>query len=144
MRQMISQPTRPRERRSGMKDRKEGTIRSTLSRLKKRGLVTNKNNVWQITEAGRRYCEEKIFRKAQRKKDAERVKNMIVIFDVPEKEKYKRDWLRRELAGMGFTVLQKSVWFGPSPLSQDFVRSAGEMSVLQYMKFFEAKIEEIV
>ena len=69
---------------------------------------------------------------------------MIVAFDVPEHERYKRDWLREELLVLGFEPIQKSVWFGPSPLPENFVRELGSRELLSYLKFFRAREEELV
>src|SRR3989344_2297817 len=44
----------------------------------------------------------------------------ILIFDVPEKIRGKRDFLRRELIDFGFYPLQKSVWVYPYNLPEDF------------------------
>ena len=46
---------------------------------------------------------------------------MIVIFDIPEIRKNKRNWLRGDLMALGFMQLQKSVWFGPAPLPKKFI-----------------------
>lgn len=45
----------------------------------------------------------------------------IVIFDVPERDRRKRDVLRLELVSSGFKQLQKSVWTGDRPVTKDFI-----------------------
>src|SRR3989338_211709 len=90
-----------------------------LHRLKKRGYVQNpERGVWRITAQGREYFRKEISRKRSlpehiREKIKSKTKNLIVAFDLPEKHKRERAWLRAELTGLGFTMLQKSVWFGP-------------------------------
>ena len=69
---------------------------------------------------------------------------MIVAFDIPEREKRKRGWLRRELANLGFEMLQKSIWLGPSPVPKDFIQSLRDAELLGYIKFFRAHETEIV
>lgn len=44
----------------------------------------------------------------------------ILIFDIPEKIRWKRDLLRKELRDFWFYPLQKSVWVYPYPLPADF------------------------
>jgi coproporphyrinogen III oxidase-like Fe-S oxidoreductase len=39
---------------------KEQTIRTTLTRLKKRGLVENENKIWKITNRGREWLKNKL------------------------------------------------------------------------------------
>jgi len=124
-------------------------MRVTLSRLKKRGLVEKKGKMWRITKLGREYLHRAsgafhwpIHSKATRATRAP--KNMVIVFDVPEKEKRKRNWLRAELRLVGFTILQESVWFGPAPVPESFAKNVKELQLLPYLKFFEAKEKDIV
>ncbi len=124
------------------------TFWKTLSRLEQRGLVENKGNQWKITSLGLDYLK-----KLQRKKKlpkhsakslSSKPKRMIIIFDIPEKFRRERAWLRFELTNLGFVMLQKSVWFGPAPLPKEFIKSLKELKILPYLKFFKATEEEIV
>jgi phenylacetic acid degradation operon negative regulatory protein len=124
---------------------KEQTLRTTLSRLKKQGLLKNENNFWKITKEGLHYLKKISARNHHFKIPFNSsTKNMIVIFDIPELHKKKRDWLRIELINLGFSMLQKSVWFGPSPLPKEFVKYVNEINVLPYIKFFKAEEKNIV
>lgn len=52
----------------------------------------------------------------------------ILIFDIPEKSRLKRDYLRRKLYDIGFGHLQKSVWVSPFDIIrevQEFLRFHG-------------------
>jgi DNA-binding transcriptional regulator PaaX len=73
----------------------------------------------------------------------EKPKRLIVIFDIPEKKKKYREWLRLELVGFGFTLIQKSVWLGPS-LPKEFVEYLEEVSILKYIRFFNASEADII
>lgn len=44
----------------------------------------------------------------------------ILIFDIPEKQRRKRDALRQKLNELNFYQLQKSVWITPFPLPAEF------------------------
>ena len=68
---------------------------------------------------------------------------MIVAFDVPERKRSQRDWLRAELKILGFIQLQKSVWFGPAPLPKTFILAVRDIHLLQYIKFYRANEYEV-
>jgi len=118
-------------------------LRATLSRLKKNNLVTLKRGNWTASDDGatRAKTDPRPWRKAARPPKSE--KNMIIIFDVPEIEKLKRDWLSVELKALGFVMLQKSVWFGPAPVPKEFIEALHKLKILPCMRFFTAKEAEI-
>lgn len=119
----------------------EGTIRTTLWRLKRKGFLENNNRAWKLTKKGKEYITAKLFRRST---PTSKKKRLIIAFDVPEKMRKKRDWLRGELIVFGFKSLQKSVWFGPVPLPEYFIEEAKQRGVLQYIRFFEAKEADII
>lgn len=123
-------------------------FRNMLSQLKKRGLAENTNSIWSITQKGNDFVTAHLYPRVQKRneylKSQGRKKNMIIAFDIPETYRKKRDWLRMELVSLGFVQLQKSVWFGPSPLPNKFMENLNELSVFTFMKFFEAKESDII
>lgn len=130
---------------------KNATISNTLYRLQKRGFVERKNDIWHVTQKGIEYLGKRMITlKKYPRGSYDRIrirkkgKDMVIAFDVPEKYRKRRSWLRMELDALGFAPLQKSVWFGPAPLPKEFVDTLGQLNVLKYMKFFEAKQREIV
>jgi DNA-binding transcriptional regulator PaaX len=123
------------------------TIQVTLYRLKKRGLVESNAGIWKLTQLGKESLSRltaRVLPRHSEKVFAKKTKDMIISFDVPEKYKTKRDWLRAELICLGFSMLQKSVWFGPAPLPKNFIDSLRLMNLLPYIKFFEAKEADII
>jgi DNA-binding transcriptional regulator PaaX len=126
--------------RQGRREVSDAVMRVTLSRLKRRGFVQHKDGRWSIGELGRRYLRLR----AEKAQNTQKKKAIIVAFDIPERKKLNRNWLRNELISFGFEMLQKSVWFGPAPLSEEFIRSLGERGLLPHLKFFEAKEAEVV
>src|SRR3989338_3301735 len=124
----------------------ENVFRVTLSRLKQKGLVENQNRIWNITHRGRAYLSRKQPRLPVHASPVleKRHKNMIIAFDIPEREKKKRNWLRGELINLGFEMLQKSFWLGPSPLPKEFIHTLRDFKILPYIKFFKAQETEIV
>jgi hypothetical protein len=59
-----------------------------------------------------------------------------VIFDVPEKESYKRRWLRSVLKNMNFKMLQKSVWVGRTKVPKSLLDDMGALGMLDYVDIF--------
>ena len=46
----------------------------------------------------------------------------LVVYDIPETERKKREWIRSALVVSGYNQLQRSVWLGYCPLPQKFVK----------------------
>jgi DNA-binding transcriptional regulator PaaX len=134
-------------------DTQDGTLRTTLWRLKRNGLVDRSDDGWVITRKGVEFFRKvmdgnkRMSRLIHGKYGVEmrnRVKNMVVIFDIPEKRRGWRNWLRTELVGLGFVKLQQSVWFGPAPLPKDFIKTLSKFDILRFIKFFKATEFEII
>ena len=137
----------PRPERVDYQKLKEQTPRTTLSRLKKRGLVENRNGIWAITKKGRRFLKNKLISKIPHFKHFKiksEKRNMVIVFDIPELRRKQRNWLRAELVALDFIPLQKSVWLGPAPLPKEFIKYLSETNLLQYLKFFKAAEEDII
>ena len=62
---------------------------------------------------------------------------IIVVFDIPEKERKKRDWLRSALKSIGLKLVQKSVWMGKVKVSKDFIDDLSELKLIDYVEIFE-------
>lgn len=124
---------------------KEQILRTTLSRMKKNGLLSNEKGVWKITKEGEELLKQNknVFIKFPKNRNKISKKTMIVIFDIPEKQRIYRDWLRGELIGFGYELIQKSVWFGPS-LPREFVKYLDDKKLLKYIKFFKASESDII
>lgn len=127
------------------KDKSDNTIRVTLYRLEKKGLVARKKGgIWNITSKGLKYLSGKLNLLQHKNLLKEKPKDMIISFDIPEKYKEKRSMLRVRLKNLGFEMLHKSVWLGPAPLPRAFVRYLLDMKMIKYMKFFKAEESDIV
>jgi len=93
-------------------------VSNILFRLKQKGFVAfegkGKYRRVRITPAGRTYLEKQrnqlITRPKKRRWDGHW---RVVMFDIPELQRSRRDALRRELAEAGFKKLQGSVWVSP-------------------------------
>lgn len=62
----------------------------------------------------------------------------IVIFDVPEFFKKKREYLRRELLNLGFAPLQKSVYVTPYPVVGTLDEVLRRRRLKKYFRFLTA------
>lgn len=60
----------------------------------------------------------------------------VFIFDIPEKEKHKRKWLRSQLRDLGFRMVQKSVWMGRKKIPREFLEDIQELKLLAYIEIF--------
>ncbi len=119
---------------------------NTLNRLKHQGLVTKKRqgkSGWFLTEPG----EERLTYYQKLRKDLFSSAHVafpkthgegitVVAFDVPEKERRKRDWTRECLTEMGFQKLQKSVWVAHGKVHEDFIHALRERNLLDYVHIF--------
>lgn len=93
-------------------------IRENLSRLKRNGLIRfeadNGRKVIRLTKAGeaelRRLESHSLIMRKPRRWDR---RWRVVIFDIAERRKTKRDSIRRLLMRLGFFRLQDSVWVYP-------------------------------
>ncbi|MEK9179983.1 MAG: CRISPR-associated endonuclease Cas2 [Patescibacteria group bacterium] len=74
---------------------------------------------------------------APRYEAAEHKGFVIATFDVPEKEKRKREWIRAALKNMGFKMLQKSVWIGKIKVPQNFIDDLSRLRLIDFVEIFE-------
>ena len=99
-----------------------------LSQLNKQGLIRKtggrRQARWSLTDKG----EKKIgsandFMEPAQPDGIPR----LVMYDIPESEKGKRNLIRNELVACGYDQLQKSVWIGYSPLPEVFLKSLNDL-----------------
>jgi CRISPR-associated endonuclease Cas2 len=64
-------------------------------------------------------------------------KDLIVMYDIPHEKKKERDWFRRHLKKFNYTMIQKSVWVGPSPLPKDFLDYVKSINLIDQLKTFK-------
>lgn len=118
---------------------KPSTLSAILSRLKKQGLVarkgTRKKYSWEITTKGCDWLDKQKPATIPPKDDITR----LVIFDIPERERKKRDTIRAELVSANFQKLQKSVWVGYNPLPEDFINMLDELNLKDKVHIFSVR-----
>ena len=64
-------------------------------------------------------------------------KDTVVMFDIPSDKRSERDWLRYQLKGFNYSLIQKGVWVGPSPLPKDFLDYVKSIGLFGKLKIFK-------
>ncbi|OGZ53223.1 MAG: CRISPR-associated endonuclease Cas2 [Candidatus Ryanbacteria bacterium RIFCSPLOWO2_01_FULL_48_26] len=62
---------------------------------------------------------------------------IIVIFDIPERERRKRSWLRLVLKNLGLKMIQKSVWIGKAKVPREFLDDIKNLNLIDCVEIFE-------
>ncbi len=94
-----------------LQNRREERVKSALKRLIEKGLLENTREGFRLTAKGTRLLQVSSLHVSRPKKWDKKWR--MVIFDIPERLKTKRDLLRRTLIEIGFLRLQNSVWVFP-------------------------------
>ena len=119
---------------------KEGSLRVSMSRLHKHGLVANSPGGWALTKIGKRYHNDfhafsyitSPFKKSSEPK-------LIISFDVPQTHKRARNWLRNQLKIFGYKMIHQSLWLGPGPLPKTFHKRLQILGVRKSIKIFSIR-----
>ncbi len=103
---------------------KRHSFRNAVDRAVKRKLIVRERKngkvVFVLSSKGKRHAEKIYLKLAMAKKKRWDGKWRLFIFDIEEKTRRKRDFLRRELVDFGFYPFQKSVFVYPYPLPPEF------------------------
>lgn len=59
----------------------------------------------------------------------------IILFDIPEKKRALRDYLRSVIKRCGFKEFQKSIWVHPYKIPDFLKEILGEENILFYTRF---------
>jgi phenylacetic acid degradation operon negative regulatory protein len=107
--------------------------RTAYYRARQQGLIRidNQNNVI-ITSKGKRklapYSSDKLVGS-----------NIMVIFDVPEHERIKRNRLRQLLKDLQFKQVQKSVWMTNMDFRDVLTQEIERLDLREYVEVYEAR-----
>lgn len=116
------------------------TFSVLLSRLRAQGLVerkgTTRRSKWRLTKQGLDYLAKQPKPKIEIRPDGV---ERLVVFDIPEKERKKRDAIRLELVAAGYHPLQKSVWHGNKPLPEDFLKLVDALELRPHLHIFSVR-----
>ena len=114
-----------------------------MNRLKRDRLVTKRKtehcSVWDITARGEEHLARLKDRSGMPKHTYMKQETdslVIVSFDVPERERRKRTWLRMNLIALEFTMLQQSVWLGKVKIPKEFITDLKAHNMLPWVHIF--------
>jgi len=114
---------------------------STLSRLKKDGLVSKTKNesgtFWKITAKGKTRQKKEKGRIMWTSKVRKSSVVTIVSYDIPETLRGNRIWLLGTLKLLGLALVHKSVFAGAVQLPKEFLSELGRRDILDYIHIFE-------
>lgn len=118
-----------------------------ISSLKREGLIVSKSQqrdeLWKLTRKGRSklsYLRKLIGLKPLPKRKYKSVKNntlIIVAFDIPEKRRKERDWLRDALRNLGLIMLQRSVWLGKIKIPEQLIYDIQKLQLQHAVEIFK-------
>ncbi|MBM3257261.1 MAG: CRISPR-associated endonuclease Cas2 [Candidatus Liptonbacteria bacterium] len=113
-----------------------------LAWLEQDGFIERKEKKFFTTFQGSRYLKKLL----ERKKKAlpppqyvitKSVTTIIVAFDIPEKERRKREWVRQALRRIGCMMLQKSLWVGRVKVPREFLDDLAKLGLIEAVEIFE-------
>lgn len=111
----------------------QATLRSTLSRAQKQGLVERVQGVPRLTSSGevriRPYISQKITGDIY----------LMVLFDIPEDLASQRRKLRNFLKLRQFEQVQKSVWVTKFDYREEVVNIVDGLRLNEYVQVFEGR-----
>ena len=112
-----------------------------MDRLRKQGWLAKKvkeDQVFYILTAKGRVKQLSYKLRVARMRRGEH--STIIIFDIPEEKRKYRNFFRRLLREMKFTMIQKSVLIAPYVLPEEFYDLLKELNLLQYVKVIEGDL----
>lgn len=118
------------------------SLYSATKRLREAGLIVKKADIFYLTEKGEKeafwanmnleFHSYSAKKKIPPKWDG---KWRIIFFDVPEKKKQHRNYLRSIIKGVGFKEFQKSIWVYPHKVPDFLIEILQEDNILPYTRF---------
>ncbi|MEK9181502.1 MAG: hypothetical protein AAB786_00570 [Patescibacteria group bacterium] len=120
-----------------LKERKRRLV-VFISKMKHDGLIKKENAKFTISSDGRRKFDKLKSNFPDRHyKVFTQNSSIIISFDIPEKLRRKRDWLREVIKNLGFKMIHQSVWVGKVKIPKDFLLDLERLKILEYIEIFE-------
>jgi len=118
----------------------ENSVQVALSRWHKKGLLVNSRKGWIMTDKGKAWVMKRQTPKYLNSPfEKKSIKNTVIAFDIPVRKSKLRDWLRQQLKIFNYEMLQQSLWFGPSPLPQEFLKRLEDLGIRENLKIFSVR-----
>lgn len=109
------------------------TLENEFYRLKRDGYIQQTVDSVRLTDEGLAQLE--LFEPKHIEGDAK----LMIIFDIPENLRHKRDALRSTLKLLRFRQVQKSVWLTEYECRMHLTKEIKTNQLQDYVRFFEAK-----
>jgi len=123
---------------SELKRYKKESVRVALSRLHKKGYVNNSAFGWSINATGKKhFANRKLLEYISSPFKKDQSANFIISFDIPERDRVHRHWLRNQIKIFGYKILQQSLWIGPGPLPEGFLNRLKDLEIKDRIKIFK-------
>lgn len=113
-----------------------------MHRLRKDKLIIenkqNGNGILGLTKKGegKRALLELRYNKLPRYKSEKSDQTIIVAFDIPERERWKRAWVRAALKTLGLYFVQRSLWAGKVKLPPEFIHDLEKLNLVRCVEIF--------
>ncbi len=127
-----SQPKSIQEYLAELKEVSGRNFNLTLRRLEERGLVKRTSKEFKLTSLGFRFTENVKNKIAHF--DNWDNKWRLITFDIPEKQRRDRDWLRYTLSSHNYKSLHKSVFIGKFPLPDWVYKEMNDKDLIKYTR----------
>lgn len=118
----------------------EPAVRSSISRLKRRGLLDARRADgvagYALSEVALEILADGDARIFGRRRAEERDGWLLVVFSVPESEREKRHQLRSELTRLGFGTVAPGVWVAPGHLAEETQEVLSRRGLAGYVELF--------
>ena len=126
----------------------EPAVRSSISRLKRRGIVLAEKRDgaagYGLSERAREILakgDRRIFNRRRAMSDDGWV---LAVFSVPEAERARRHTLRSRLSGLGFGNVAPGVWIAPVHLAEETHAVLSRLDLGRYVDLFTARAVDAV
>lgn len=120
----------------------EPSVRSSISRLKQRGLLEQRRESgaagYALSGRGRAILAEGDRRIFSRPRAAIADGWLLAMFSVPESERGRRHTLRSRLAWLGFGTVSAGVWIAPAHLADETAEVLSRYGLSGYVDLFRA------
>jgi phenylacetic acid degradation operon negative regulatory protein len=114
----------------------EQAVRSSISRLKRRGILEARRQDglagYELSQEAREILEEGDERIFRRERPSVADGWVLAVFSVPESERSKRHQLRSRLSGMGFGAVAPGVWIAPAHLYESTSAMLRRLGLTEY------------
>ncbi len=114
-----------------LKEYKKNSLRVAISRLAKKGLVEKNIRGYKLSKLGELFIKKA---KEIQKPKIWDGKWRMAMFDIPEKRRNDRYWLTTQLALAEYKNLQKSVYLGKHPLTEDCFKQIHEKNLINCVR----------